>query len=334
METVELGKTGRQVSALCLGTMYFGSSIDEATSIGLLDRYAEAGGSFFDTSNTYARWISGCQGGESETVLGNWMSQRSNRSQLFLATKVGFPMPVDDQGFGLSAEQIEGACDKSLKRLGTDYIDLYYAHVDERQHSMSERLEAFDRLVKKGKVRFIGASNAMAWRLEEASWISKNENWSEFCCIQQRYSYVRPQSGAVYDPHVVINDEQLDYCKNRGITILAYSPLLSGAYVRKDRQFPPEYYGSDLDTRLSMLRDVAGEIGVSVNQVVLAWLLRSEPVVIPIIAASKTEHLDENMKSLEVKIKPEQLQRLSQAGNIRQQNPLGQRKIVMGMKEG
>ena len=138
----------------------------------------------------------------------------------------------------------------------------------------------------------------------------------------------------MYDPHVVITDEQIDYAKNRGITILAYSPLMSGAYVREDRKFPDEYYGPDLETRLAVLRTVAQELKATVNQVVLAWLLRSEPAVVPLITASRPEHLEENILSLKVKISPEQLQRLSQAGNIRQENPLGQRKIIEGMKEG
>ena len=334
METVELGKTGEWVSALCLGTMYFGSTTDDDTSITLLDKYVASGGSFLDTANAYVRWVPGCSGGESEALIGGWIKERGNRNSLFLASKVGFPAPIDGIEFGLTASQIELACEKSLARLGTDRIDLYYSHNDDRQTPMDERLEAFHRLIKEGKVRYIGTSNTVDWRLEEARWLSKNNGWAEYCCVQQRYSYVRPQAGAVYDPHVVANDELLDYCRIRGITILAYSPLHRGAYVRDDRRFPPEYYGPDLDTRLAALRETAAETGGTVNQIVLAWLIRSCPAVIPLVAASNEKQLDENLAALDVGLSVDQLERLSQAGNIRQENPLGQRKRIPGMKEG
>jgi aryl-alcohol dehydrogenase-like predicted oxidoreductase len=334
MDTVKLGHTGQDVSALCLGTMYFGTTTDEETSRRLLDRYVEAGGRFLDTANAYARWVEGFQGGESETLLGRWFRDRGNRDEIFLATKVGFPTPADGTEFGLSAGQIESACEASLKRMGTDHIDLYYAHNDDRHHPMEERLEAFHRLVKAGKVRYIGASNTMDWRLEEARCVSKAKGYPEFCAIQQRYTYVRPQAGAVYDPHCVVNDELLDYARNRGTTIVAYSPLAGGAYTRDDKSFPDEYLGPDTDRRLSALNQVAEEANATPNQVVLAWMLRSEPIVIPITAASSLSQLDENLASLDVSLDGDQLTRLSQAGNIRQQNPLGQRKIVPGMKEG
>jgi aryl-alcohol dehydrogenase-like predicted oxidoreductase len=227
MRTISLGNSGVEVSAFCLGTMYFGSRTDRETSFQLLDRYVEAGGSFLDTANIYARWVPGFVGGESETLLGGWMRERKHRDQIFVATKVGFQYPGVE--WGLRADQIETECEKSLKRLGTDTIDLYYAHVDDRNTPMEETMAAFDRLVKAGKVRLIGASNFLAWRLEEARWVSQTRGWAEYCCIQQRYSYIRPKSGASFDPQIATNDDLLDYCRARGITILAYSPLLSGA---------------------------------------------------------------------------------------------------------
>ena len=334
METVALGNTGEQVSALCLGTMYFGTNTDEETSRHLLDRYIDGGGTFLDTANTYSRWVKGFNGGESESLLGRWMKERKNRSELFIASKVGFPNPPDDLEAGLSAEQIVRGCEGSLKRMGIETIDLYYAHNDDRRHSMDERLEAFNRLVKAGKVRYIGASNTMDWRLEEARWISKTNGHPEFCAVQQRYTYVRPQAGAVYDPHCVVNDELLDYARNRGITIVAYSPLAKGAYTREDKRFPPEYHGSDTETRLSVLRDVSKEAGATLNQTVLAWMIRSQPVVIPITAASTIDQLTENLGALSIELSADQLTRLSQAGNTRQKNPLGQRQVIPGMKEG
>lgn len=311
MHTVPLGDTGEQVSAMCLGAMYFGSRNDEESSYLLLEQYVGAGGSFIDTANVYAHWAGpGWQGGESEALLGRWMKDRGNRDWLFIASKVGFDMPGVERG--LTASQIEAECDKSLKRLGTDTIDLYYAHVDDRYTPLEETLEAYARLVQAGKVRYIGASNYLAWRLEQARAISRAHGWPEFCCIQQRYTYLRPKPGASFDPQVAVNDDLLDFCDARrdDITLLAYSVLLSGAYTRHDRPISDQYAGPDTDARLAVLRAVAAEVGVTPNQVVLAWMLHSDPVVIPLIAASRPEHLQENLDALDVTLSADQMARL------------------------
>ena len=147
MKKVPLGKTGVEVSAFCLGAMFFGSKNNKVTSYRLLDQYVEAGGSFLDTANIYSRWVPGYEGGESETLLGEWMRERKNREQVFIATKVGFE--YQDVPRGLTAKLIEQECNNSLKRLGVETIDLYYAHVDDRSTPLEESLEAFDRLVVK-----------------------------------------------------------------------------------------------------------------------------------------------------------------------------------------
>ena len=243
MKKVLLGNSGIEVSQLCLGAMYFGSRTAQDRSWQLLDQYVEAGGSFIDTANIYARWVPGFVGGESETLLGKWMRERKNRHQLFIASKVGFEYPGVERG--LPAWRIEEECNKSLKRMGIETIDLYYAHVDDRQTPQEETLEAFDQLVRDGKVKVIGASNFLAWRLEEARWISHSHDWVEYCCIQQRYTYIRPRAGTTFDPQIAANDDLLDYCRTRGMTMLAYSPLLGGAYCREDREFQPQYVGPD-----------------------------------------------------------------------------------------
>ncbi|HUX21547.1 MAG TPA: aldo/keto reductase [Spirochaetia bacterium] len=334
MKVVKLGKSNAEVSSLCFGAMYLGSKTNESTSIRLLDQYVEAGGSFVDTANAYARWVPRCQGGESEALLGRWMKARGNRSQLFLASKVGFSSPVDGLEFGASAKQIEIACEASLRRLGTDVLDLYYVHADDRVSPLAERLEAFDRLVRAGKVRHCGASNFMEWRLEEACWTAKEKGWAEYCCVQQRYSYVRPQAGSIYDPHVTVDEEFLDYVRNRGLTILAYSPLLGGAYSRSDREFPEQYSGPDTDLRLTTLGVVASSRGATVNQVVLAWLLQSDPVSIPVIAASTQEQLAELLASDRVELTSDELHRLSSAGNRPATHPDRQRVTPLGAKQG
>ena len=311
MRTVPLGNTGVEVSVFCLGTMYFGSRMGKEMSYRLLDQYVEAGGAFLDTANIYAWWVPGCVGGESETLLGEWMRERQNRSQMFIATKVGFQYPGVERG--LSAHQIETECEKSLERLGVETIDLYYAHVDDRNTPMEETMEAFDRLVRAGKVRFIGASNFLAWRLEEARWVSQTHGWAEYCGIQQRYSYIHPKPGAGFDPQIAANDDLLDYCRSRGITMLAYSPLLGGAYTRADRSFPDQYLGPDTDARLAALRTVAEEVGATANQVVLAWMVQSDPPVIPLVAASTVEQMRENLGALEVELDAGQMARLNDA---------------------
>ncbi len=311
MKTLPLGHARVEVSAICLGTMHFGSRDSEETSYQLLDQYIEAGGSFLDTANTYSFWIPGFVGGESEALLGRWMRERRNRPRLFIATKVGFAYPGVEQG--LRARQIEEECERSLKRLGIEAIDLYYAHIDDRSTPMEETIAAFDRLVQAGKVCLVGASNFLACRLEMAHWVSQTHGWTEYCCIQQRYSYVRPNPGGRFDPQVVVNDDLLDYCHSRNITLVAYSPLLGGAYTRADRSFPEQYLGSDTEGRLRVLRSVAEEVDATANQVVYAWMIQSEPPVIPVMAASTVEQMRENLGALDVELSAEQIAELNEA---------------------
>jgi aryl-alcohol dehydrogenase-like predicted oxidoreductase len=308
MKEVPLGHTGIAVSAFCLGTMRFGWATGTATSYRLLDMYVDAGGSFLDTANIYGRREDRRTGSISEELLGEWMKARGNRAAMFVATKVGFPYIGTERG--LRADQIEVECEKSLKRLGSDVIDLYYAHVDDRTTPLEETMAAFDRLLRAGKVRSIGASNFLAWRLEAARWVSRNNGWAEYCCIQQRHSYVRPKPGAGFGNQVASNDDLLDYCRARGLRLLAYSPLLSGAYTRADRPFGEQYRGPDTDARVAALNAVAREVGATANQVVLAWMAQSEPAVIPLVAASTVEQMEENLGALHVTLSPAQMARL------------------------
>lgn len=312
MKTRALGHTGVEVSALCLGAMYFGTRTDEEASYRLLDQYVEAGGSFIDTANIYAHWVPGYAGRESEALLGHWLKARQNRSQLFIASKVGFGLPGVERG--LRAEQIEEECHKSLKLLGVETIDLYYAHVDDRRTPLEETMAAFCRLVDAGKIRFVGASNFLAWRLAEANWISRNHGWPEYCCIQQRHTYLRARRGTTFDPQIAVNEDLLDFCRTEGLTLLAYSVLLSGAYTRPDRSLPEQYQGADSDVRLAALKEVAGETGATPNQVILAWMMQGNPSILPLIAASTPQQLQENLDALQVKLSPTQLARLTSAG--------------------
>ena len=174
MKKVTLGKTDLDVSVLCLGTMHFGSRDDESTSYAMLDQYVEGGGNLLDTANMYACWVG--QGGESETLLGKWMKERRNRDKLVIASKVG--LAYQDVPKSTKPELIEAECEKSLRRLGIDVIDLYYAHCDDRDTPLEAQLDAFDKLVRAGKVRYIGASIFRAWRLADAAGISRAHGWA------------------------------------------------------------------------------------------------------------------------------------------------------------
>lgn len=292
--------------------MFFGSKESEEISFRLLDRYMEEGGNFLDTANIYARFIEGCSGGESENVLGRWMKDRGTRDRMVVASKVGFEYPGVERG--LSAQQITGECEKSLKRLGVDCIDLYYAHRDDRFTPLDETLEAYDRLVSAGKVRYIGASNFTAWRLKEALAKSEKISVPSYICIQQRYTYLRPRPGTTFEPQLSASEELLDLCKSENFPLLPYAPLLGGAYARTDKQFAPQYRGADSNARLAELKAVASELGATPNQIVIAWMLHHDFPVIPLTAASSLEQLNENLAAEKIRLSDEQVRRLNEAG--------------------
>jgi aryl-alcohol dehydrogenase-like predicted oxidoreductase len=314
MKTLPLGHSGIEVSALCLGILPFGTRVDEPTSFAILDAYFAAGGRFIDTANNYSMWHPGGVGIESETVLGKWMRTRKNRSQLVIATKVGANRA--DIGPSLSESTIMAEFDGSLRRLGTDHVDLYYAHLDIREDPLEGSLAAFEQLVKAGKVRVLGCSNYLAWRIERSRQISRAHGWAEYCCVQQRFTYLRPQPGASFGRQRSGNDDLLDYCQaNPDFRMLAYSPLLAGAYTRSDKPLPKQYAGTDSERRLAELSAVAGELNATLNQVIYAWLLQGSPAIIPLTAPTSLTQLDENLGGLNLTLAPEQLARLNTAGN-------------------
>lgn len=314
MKKLPLGNTGVDVSVLSLGCMRLGWRPDKEASMGLMDQYVEAGGTFLDTANIYG--FSGPNldihtGEVSELLLGEWMKARGNRQEMFVASKVG--VQHGDVVRGLTAELIETGCNDSLKRLGVDTIDLYYAHADDRNTPLEEMMEAFDRLVKAGKVRFLAVSNFRLWRIVEAQWISGNHNWASFCAVQHRYSYLRSKPGANFGNQIEMTSDMIEYAKEKNICLLAYSPLLGGAFTRSDVEPGEQYTGADGQARLAALNAVAKEVGATPNQVVLAWMLKSDPPVIPVVAASRTEQMTENLGALAVELSDEQMERLNTA---------------------
>jgi aryl-alcohol dehydrogenase-like predicted oxidoreductase len=313
MHKTLLGTTGLRVSALAIGTDVLGSKIDQATTFALLDYYFSEGGNFIDTGNFYASWLPGCQGGESETAIGAWMKARNNRDQIVLSSKLAFDYP--GCAGGLSASEIERECEKSLKRLQTDRLDLYYAHRDDRDVPQEETMGAFDRLVKAGKVRALGASNVAVWRIAAANAIAEAQSLTPYSVVQQRYTYLRPRHGADFGPQIVISPELKDFALTESVALVAYSVLLQGAYSRTEKDLPVQFTGQESNERLHVLVEVAQEVDRSVNQVIIAWMRQSNPSVLPIIAGSKIDQLKENIAACGLTLTEEQMYRLDTAGD-------------------
>src|SRR5256886_8612914 len=226
----KLGRSGLRVAALCLGGNTFGWTTDQKTSEAVLDAYIEAGGNFIDTADVYSRWVPGHAGGESETVLGTWMKARGNRRAGIIASKVMGPMGAGPNDTGLSRQHIVEGVEDSLRRLQTDFIDLYQAHWDDRDTPLEETLRAFDDLVGQGKVRYIGASNYHAWRLTRALWESDSHDYVRYESLQPKYNLVfRDEYERELEP----------LCLEQGVGVIPYSSLgsgfLSGKY-RRDRK--------------------------------------------------------------------------------------------------
>ena len=313
MEQVQLGTTGIKASALVMGADVLGSKIDRDTTFSLLDFYFENDGNVIDTGNFYASWLPGFVGGESESVIGAWMRERGNRNKILISSKLAFDYPGCDGG--LSAAEIERECEKSLKRLGVDHLDIYYAHRDDHATPQEETMATFNRLVKAGKVRVLGASNLPVWRIAEANTIARANGFAPYQLIQQRYTYLHPRHGADFGPQIFLNEDTKAFAKQHSITLFAYSALLQGAYTRADRPLAAQFAGADADERIAALKSVAKELGVSPNQVIIAWMRQSKPSVVPLIAGSKTEQLRENIDALKLVLSEDQMDYLTTAGN-------------------
>jgi aryl-alcohol dehydrogenase-like predicted oxidoreductase len=328
VQTTELGRTGEQVSQLALGAMWMGTRTDEPTSLTMLDRYLDLGGSFVDTANCYSWWrIPGTTGGESETVLGRWFASRGNRDRVFLSTKGGAWVHDPDahrgttlpaKYSGAAAATLREELDASLRRLGTDRIDLYYVHVDDLETPLEETLETLDGFVTDGKIRYIGWSNVRTWRLERILGLCERHGWAAPVSVQQQHSYLRTKPGV--NTRSIVDDEQLDHLRaNPQVSLVAYSPILNGIYddVTKratDEKFP-DYVGADTEARLATLTEVANELGARPNQVVLAWLLhQTDPSLVTLTGPRTLDQFDAAMAALNVKLSDEQLARLDAAG--------------------
>jgi aryl-alcohol dehydrogenase-like predicted oxidoreductase len=308
------GRVTLTVSDLCLGIMNFGYRTDEATAFDILDRYVDAGGSFVDTANNYGQWHG--EAGESERLLGRWIRSRHAADRVVVATKVGARTlkpgdPSREYWQGLSRDHIRTDAQTSRRQLGLDRLDLYYAHIDDRNTPLAETVDAMAELAESGTVGLLGCSNTALWRVERARSIARAAGRPGYSVIQQRYSYLLPLPNNRQTN--VITEETLDYAESDDLTLLAYSPLLGGAIARGERP-GGEYAHAANDARLAVLAEVAKELDATPSQVVLAWLLHSKPSIIPIIGASSVAQLDELLPAMELALDAETMTRLDTAG--------------------
>jgi 1-deoxyxylulose-5-phosphate synthase len=309
MEYRNLGRTGLKVSALCMGTMQFGWSVDEADTQRILSRVFDAGLNFIDTADVYSKWVDGNPGGVAEEYIGRWWKQaKVPRDRLVIATKVRGRLGDGPNDEGLSRVHIMQAVEASLRRLQTDYIDLYQTHWPDSSTPIEETLRALDDLVKQGKVRYVGASNYNAWELMQALWVADKNNLVRYDSLQPHYSLVRREE---------FERELLAVCETYEIGVIPYSPLeggfLTGKY-RRDTALPDsrraegrqKYMTEENFVLLDKMDEIAASHQSTVAQVALAWLLAQPVVTSPIIGATSLEQLDENLGVLDLKLTVEE----------------------------
>jgi aryl-alcohol dehydrogenase-like predicted oxidoreductase len=316
VEYRRLGKTGLMVSELCLGCMTFGRELEEEGSKESVGRFLGAGGNFIDTADVYAE-------GVSEEITGRAI--KGVREEVVLATKVRFPMGDGPNDLGLSRKHVVAGCEASLRRLGTEYIDLYQVHMWDAATPLEETLSALTDLVRDGKVRYIGVSNFKGWQLMKALGVSELKGFERFVSLQPQYSLVERN----------IEREVLPVCREEGLGVIPWSPLgggfLSGKYRRGEK--PPQdsrIAGATDDMEeawarraternwrtLDVIDEISEETGKSYAQISLNWLLRQGEVTAPIIGARRLDQLEDNLQATGWELSAEQVRRLSEASAI------------------
>lgn len=322
MELRKLGRTNLMVSELCLGSMQFGWTADEPTSHAVLYASWEAGINFIDTANVYSRWVAGNPGGVAEEYIGRWLKDAAiPRDRLILATKVRSQMSDDPQDQGLSRRHMLQAVEDSLRRLQTDYIDLYQSHASDPATPIEETLRAYDDLIQQGKVRYIGASNYKAWELMQSLWSADANHTARYECLQPHYHLLH---------RAEFERELADVCRTYEIGVIPYSPLaggfLTGKY-RRDTPIPENSRGKAslrvqgymnergwavLDRLESISREKGGK---SISQIALAWQLSDPLITSPIIGPKDLEQLADNLGAAGLRLTPEERNSLSELTN-------------------
>jgi aryl-alcohol dehydrogenase-like predicted oxidoreductase len=313
MERRRLGNSGLKVAPLAFGGNVFGWTVAEKTGFELLDAFVAHGFNLIDTADVYPKWAPGNQGGESETMIGNWLRHSGRRQDVVIATKVGVEMAPDRKG--LSKGHILRSAEESLRRLQTDYIDLYQSHVDDQSTPLEETLEAYDQLMKQGKVRAIGASNYNAARLEEALHVSRSRGLPRYESLQPLYN--------LYD-RAVFEDELEPLCARDNIGVVPYYSLaagfLSGKYraeadlAEKARGNAVKKYLNERGLRiLAALDAVAAKYDSTPARVALAWLIARPTITAPIASATSLDQLNDLIAATRLKLDHESIESLNRA---------------------
>jgi aryl-alcohol dehydrogenase-like predicted oxidoreductase len=319
MEDIKLGRTGLKVSRLCLGTMTFGWSSDEEASFAIMDTALDAGINFFDSADVYSRWIEGNNGGDSEKIIGKWLKTK-NRRDIIIATKTRGQVWDGANGQGLSRSHIIQAVEDSLRRLQTDYIDLYQTHWPDDETPMDETLLALDHLVKSGKVRYIGTSNHPPSLMVESLWISDIHKISRYETLQPHYSLL----------HRKEYEQELEkVCKKHNIGVIPYSPLavgfLTGKYTRENQSPDNSRAGGGLIQSmlnnekafivLDRVKEIADGYNVPPAQIALAWMLTKPTITAPIVGARTVEQLNDLIGATDLSLTDAEVQALDEVSD-------------------
>ena len=311
MQLRPLGNSGLQVAPLALGCNVFGWTADEAMSFKLLDAFVDAGFNLIDTADAYSRWVPGHNGGESETIIGKWLARSGKRDQVVIATKVFNPMGSDPNQRGLSRKHIHHAIDASLRRLRTDYVDLYQIHRFDPDTPVEETMEALHDVVKAGKARYLGASSMWAWQFATMQHVAQRNGWTAFVSMQDQYNLLMREE----------EREMFGLLAHQGVGSIPYSPLAKGRVcrpwgertARMDHDPVGKRFDLDADAPIvDAVQRIAEQRGVPMAQVALAWVLKNPVVTAPIVGATKPRHLEDAVEALAVTLTEDEITALEE----------------------
>ena len=316
MKKKQLGNTELYTSPIVFGGNVFGWTADEKESFKLMDQFLDMGFNMIDSADVYSRWADGNTGGESETVIGKYMKERGNRDKITLTTKVGSSMQQGGDK-DISEAHIMKAIEDSLKRLQTDHIDLYFTHWDDDKTPVEETLGAYDKLIKQGKIRYIGASNLSAERLQESLNASRNNNLPRYEVFQPEYSLVKRDK---------FEGDIQQICMENNLGVTGYfslaSGFLTGKYQSKDdikgtdrEQFLKDYFDERGKRILKALKDISDHHNISQAAIALRWIIQCPGTTAPIASASKTKHLKSFEEAINIELNAEEMENLNQASS-------------------
>ena len=313
MKKRNLGRSGLEISPIALGGNVFGWTLDEAASFKVLDRFVDEGYNMIDTADMYSKWVPGNMGGESETIIGKWLKKSGKRDKVVIATKVGMEMAPDKKG--LAPAYIQRSVEDSLKRLQTDRIDLYQSHQDDPSTPLADTLGAYDKLIKAGKVRAIGASNYSAERFQEALDVSKKNNLPRYESMQPNYNLI---------DRADFEQKMQAVCVDNNVGVISYFSLAAGFLTGKYRSeadltksarggMVKKYLNDRGEKVLAALDNVAGATSSTPGRVALAWLLAQPGIAAPIASATTIEQLDDLFAATRLELDAGQLKKLDAA---------------------